>query len=606
MNESADNNCEQTSSAKRFAGILSLRKLMSMVRQSDYALPVQAWNATTHVLTSIFMASFAINLLSLAFPLALLQVYDRIIPNDAMSTLVLLMTGVGVALLLEACFRIARSYVGAWADSKFEHITGCHAFKSLVESSLAEYEKEGSGIHLKRMNALGMLREYYAGQALISLADIPFVMLILLIIWYISYWIVLIPIIVVVVYLLVTFYEANKLQSVLTRRFAHDERRFNFIIETLNNIHTVKSITMEAQMQRRYERLQKQSAIHDYDLNMKGSVSNMVGISVSQIMIILVVAFGSILIIKGQLTIGGLAACTLLSGRSLQPIRLIVGLWTRLQTIKLANDEIKTILAMKPESSATLPSMPKFRGAITLEKVSFRYSEDDPWIFKALDLTIGANETIAITGKNIRGKSTLMWLLMGLFRPTSGRVLIDDQDITYFQAESVRKQIAYLPQKAVIFQGTIIENLTQFNEANKFEYAKKICGLLGIREVIEHLPKGFDTTIGDQAIDTLSRGIMQRIAIARALIQNPKIILFDEANTAMDMKSDAVLRDVLKKIKGQRTLILISHRPSILALADKIYTLESGQFKLSDPKTLTQQTNITFNKNGGDRDSTSK
>jgi ATP-binding cassette subfamily C protein LapB len=557
-------------------------RIKKVFKDSDYSLPIQAWDATTHVLLSIFTASFAINLLSLAFPLALLQVYDRVVPNDAMSTLTLLIVGVGCALLLEACFRIARSYVGAWADSKFEHVTGCQAFKSMVESSLLEYEKEGSGIHLKRMNALGMLREYYAGQALISAADIPFVLLILLIIYYIAHWIVLIPIVVVVLYLFVTFYEAHKLQTVLTQRFKHDERRFNFIIETLSNIHTVKSVTMEAQMQRRYERLQKVSAVHDYELNMKGSVSTIASISVSQIMIILVVACGSMLIINGQLTIGGLAACTLLSGRCLQPISLIVGLWTRLQTIKLANDEIKTILAMKPESKGILPTMPKCRGDITLEKISFRYSDDDPFLFNEVDLLIKAKETVAITGEGLKGKSTLVWLLLGMFRPTSGRVLIDDQDIANFQAESVRKKIAYLPQKAIIFQGTIMENLTMFKEQELFDYAKKVCGILGIADVIEHLPKGYETIIGDQTIDTLSRGITQRIAIARALIQDPRIIIFDEANTAMDMHSDNILRGVLEQLKGQRTLILISHRPSILKLADKVLTLENGKFREKD------------------------
>lgn len=559
--------------------IFRWKQLFSIIRDSDYSLPLQAWNATTHVLISIFIASFAINLLSLAFPLALLQVYDRVVPNNAMSTLVILVVGVGIALLLEACFRIARSYVGAWADSKFEHITGCRAFKTLVESSLLDYEKEGSGIHLKRMGALSMLREYYAGQALISAADVPFIILILVIIAYIAQWIVLIPIGIIIIYLFVTFYEADKLQGILTKRFSHDERRFNFIIETLSNIHTVKSVTMEAQMQRRYERLQKVSAVHDYELNMKGSVSTIAGISVSQILVILVVAFGSILIINGHLTIGGLAACTLLSGRCLQPINLIVGLWTRLQTIKIANDDIKKILSMKRECSVSLPNMPKSRGDIRLENVSFRYEDDEQWIFKDLNLSIKAKETIAITGEGLNGKSTLMWILMGMFRPNSGSVLIDEQDISKFQAESVRKQIAYLPQSSVIFRGTIMENLTMFNEQKLFDYAKKVCGILGIAEVIEHLPKGYDTEIGDQTIDTLSRGVLQRLAIARALIENPRIILFDEANTAMDIRSDNILRNVLEQLKGQRTMILVSHRPSILKLADKVYEIADGKIR---------------------------
>lgn len=575
--ESSQTNGPQSTRKRRhFFGFKSFKWLLNA---SDYALPLEAWNATAHVLTSIFCASFCINLLSLAFPLSLLQVYDRIIPNNAMSTLTLLIVGVGCALLLEVGFRVGRSYVGAWADSKFEHITGCRAFTTLIESALLDYEKEGSGIHLKRMNALGMLREYYAGQALISIADIPFVIVLFLVIGYIAGWIVCIPVIVVIAYIFLTVKEAKKLQSVLQDRYSHEERRFNFIIETLGNIHTVKSVTMEAQMQRRYERLQKVSAVHDYELSMKGSTSTIAGISVSQLMVITIVAFGSMLVVRGQLTIGGLAACTLLSGRCLQPINLIVGLWTRLQTIKIANDELKTLLRMKRECDVGLPEMPKFKGSIELKNVSFRYNEDAAWVFKDLNLKIAEKQTIGITGKGQSGKSTLIWLLMSLFQPTDGHVYIDNQDIAHFQAESVRKQIAYLPQKAVLFKGTIMENLTMFKTKELFDYAKKICNVFGIGQAIERLPKGYDTMLGDQAIDTLSRGMNQRIAIARALIQNPRIIVFDEANTALDMQSDKLLRNMLEQLKGQRTVILVSHRPSILSLADTVYEITHGQMK---------------------------
>lgn len=538
---------------------------------SDYALPLKAWNATSYVLISILLASFVINLVSLAFPLALLQIYDRIIPNNAMSTLVLLVVIVAVSLILEAAFRIARSYVGAWADSKFEHITGCKAFESMLESQLATFEKEGSGIHLKRMNAIGMLREYYAGQALIAVADVPFIMLLLLIIYFIANWIVLIPIAIVIAYIFVTFREARKLQKILKDRFDHDERRFNFIIETLSNIHTVKAVTMEAQMQRRYERLQKVSAAHDYNLSLKGSISSMAGISVSQLMVICIVAVGSTMVVNGSLTIGGLAACTILSGRCLQPINLIVGLWTRLQTIKLANDELKEILSMPRECVPNLPGMPICRGDIKYENVSFRYGDKSPWILKDFNFSMKRNETIAITGDGDGGKSTFVSLLLGLIKPQAGKILIDNQDVFQFRLESVRSQIAYLPQKAVIFKGTIMENLTNFNVEKKYDHAKRVSKVLGIAQFIEKLPKGYDTMIGDQAIETMSRGINQRIAIARALIQDPRIIVFDEANSAMDQQSDRILIEALKSIRGSRTIILISHRPSIVKLADRIY-----------------------------------
>lgn len=550
----------------------------------DYSLPFKAWNSTSHVLVSILLASFVVNLVSLAFPLALLQIYDRIIPNNAMSTLVLLAVIVGVALVFEAGFRIARSYVGGWADSKFEHMMGCHAFNSLVESRLDVFEREGAGIHLKRMNALSMLREYYAGQALIAAADVPFILLILVIIYFIAQWIVLIPIAIVIGYILLTFKEASKLQKVLKDRHDHDERRYNFIIETLSHIHTVKSVTMEAQMQRRYERLQKVTAVHDYELSLKGSTSAVAGLSVSQLMVICIVAVGSTMVVNGALTIGGLAACTILSGRCLQPINTIVGLWTRLQSIKLANEELKEVLSMPRECPTSLPSMPKVQGDIKIEKMGYRYSQESEWIFKDFNLHIPAKRTIAITGHGAGGKSTLAWLLMALFPPEEGRILLDNQDMRAFNLSSVRKQIGYLPQKAVIFKGTILENLTLFEPERYFEHAKNICRILGIADVIERLPLGYDTVIGDQAIDTLSRGVNQRIAIARAFVHDPRIVIFDEANTAMDQHSDKILIKALKEIKGKRTMILISHRPSIVSIADEAYKLSKHGLEKLDGK----------------------
>lgn len=566
-----------TPKQSRFRRFFDFQTIKQFLDTSDYTLPLEAWNATTHVLFSILAASFAINILSLAFPLALLQVYDRIIPNAAVSTLVLLVVGVGIALILEAICRVARAYVGAWADAKFEHITGCRAYRTLIESSLLDFEREGSGIHLKRMNALSMLREYYAGQALISIADIPFIIILLGLIAYIGGWVVFVPIGILIVFVSVTLYEAKQLHHLLKSRNDHDERRFNFIIETLGNIHTVKAVTMEAQMLRRYERLQKVSAVHDYDISMKGSTAMVMGVSVAQATVILVVAFGSMMVVAGHLTIGGLAACTLLSGRSLAPVNLIVGLWTRLQTIKIAKDELDEVLNMPRECPLSLPNMPKIKGDIEFEQVTFRYKPNAPKVLDDVSFKIPAKAVVGLTGRGLSGKSTLNWLLLAMFYPEKGRVLLDGMPTNEFQAESIRRQIAYMPQKAQLYKGTIMENLTMFNETEHYDYAKKIAEVLGLSEIIEQLPKGYDTMVGDQAIESLSRGINQRIAIARALVMKPSIILFDEANTAMDMHGDIILRNILKQLAGQRTMIIVTHRPSLLELAETVYSLEAGK-----------------------------
>ena len=212
-----------------------------IINFTNFALPIKTWHSTREIVTSILLASFLINLLSLVFPLTLLQVYDRIIPNQSVSTLVWLVIAVFIAITLTALLRVLRSYVGAWADAKFEHIVGCKAFNTIMQCSLSEYEGEGTGKHLKRINALNTMRDFYAGQAMVSLVDVPFVVIFLLLIGYIAGWLVLVPIAMISLLLFATFMSSDKMRKLLLARQDHDNRRLNFIVETLSKIHTIKS-----------------------------------------------------------------------------------------------------------------------------------------------------------------------------------------------------------------------------------------------------------------------------------------------------------------------------------------------------------------------------
>jgi len=475
--------------------------------------------------------------------------------------------------------KVSRSYVGAWADAKFEHVVGCQAFQRITECSLLEFEREGSGKHMKRLNSLGTLRDFYAGQAIVSLIDLPFVVILLALIAYIAGPLVFVPIVMLTIFLSLAVQNAKRFKTILDDRRDQDDWRSNFIIETLSNIHTVKSVAMEAQMQRRYERLQRASASSDHDVSVRSSKSAGMGASLSQLTLVAVVSFGSLLVIRGDLTIGGLAACTLLSGRCLQPVNMVVGLWSRLQAIKIARDELDELLQTKEESAPELPDISKLEGKFELQNISFRYADDAEWLFKDISLKVAPKEVIGITGSGLSGKTTMAWLLMGMLKPTSGSILLDDQDASQFNASSYRKQIAYLPQQSILFSGTIMENLTLFREDEYHERALAAAHAVGLKDVIEHLPEGYDTQVANQAIESLPRGVNQSIAIARALLFKPAIVIFDEANIAIDMQGDIIIKSMLQKVIGKSTLILISHRPSILELAQKNYVLEDARLR---------------------------
>jgi len=531
----------------------------------------------------LLVSSLFLNLLGLVLPMSLLQVYDRILPNKSTGTMVLLLGGVMGALLLESILNYCRAYVTSWVGAKFEHRAACFGLQRMLMSSLHEFEKEGSGIHLDRMNSLGTVRDFYAGQALLSMLDLPFAVVYLALVGFLGGWLILVPILLLVAFSVVALKVGHKLRGAIHRRMVADDRRFSFLIELLGGIHSVKAMSMEQQMARRYERLQEACAQGNYDVALESAGALGVSSFFSQATMIAVAALGSLVVINGDMTTGGLAACSMLSGRAMAPLQKALSVWTRFQTFVLARTRIEELFALPAETVPGLPSLPPAQGRMTLVNANFRFGHNLPMVIKDVSIDIAEGECIGIAGGNGSGKSTLLALMHGALRPTSGHVLIDGMDITKFDPPTVRSQIAHLPQSGVLFQGTILQNLTMFRPKLE-EVAIETAALLGLDEVVATMAYGFDTQVGDGAYDSLPRGIKQRIAITRALVDNPRYVLFDEANTAVDGTGDNFLRVWLERAKGRRTLVLVTHRPSLLKLADRVFDLEDGVLTPRPPR----------------------
>ncbi len=522
----------------------------------------------------IIVASTALNLLALALPVMILQVYDRIIPNNATETLVLLILGVGAALLLEAFFRLARAYITAFSSAQFEHITGCRALGRTLGTNIARFESEAAGVYLHRFNAIDSLREFMSGSNLLVFVDLPFAVIFIGMVGYIGGTLVIAPLVLLVIFSLVTLVVGKSLRKSLSERSTWEDRRYNFLIEVLTGIHTVKGLALEAQMIRRYERLQETTAGILQKITFQNNIAQGLGAIFSQITLVSVAAFGSLLVIDGALTIGGLAACTLLSGRALQPLLRAMGVWTHYQNVKLAKIRVNTLLQL-PQAEAPIAvsyqdtqANDKTGTSLTFENVTFSYNEDESPLFENVSATFNTGSTTAVVGANSSGKSTLLWLALGLLPATSGRILLNGKDIRSISRDELHSKIAYLPQNGAIFHGTVMENLTTFRKGSFIDEAIKQSQLLGLDNFIKRLPLGYDTMIGDGAADSLPGGIRQRIAIARALVGKPDVILFDEANTSLDAAGDEILKNTLLRLKGQSTIILISLRPSLLKIAD--------------------------------------
>ncbi|MFT6558385.1 peptidase domain-containing ABC transporter [Sneathiella sp.] len=555
---------------------------------------------STQTRLDIILASTALNILALALPIMILQIYDRIIPNNATDTLLLLVLGVGLALILEAFFRLGRSYITAYSGAKFDHIAGCRALSHAMGTDIVRFEKEAAGVYLHRFNAIENLKDFMSGNNLLVFIDLPFGIIFLFMVGYIGGVLVLAPILLLLVFAVLTVFMGSGLKKALDERSTWDDRRYNFLIEVLTGIHTVKGLALEAQMVRRYERLQETTAGVIKKVAFQNGVAQSFGSVFSQITLISVAAFGSVLVINEALTIGGLAACTLLSGRALQPLLRAMGVWTHYQNIKLSKKRVNSLLSLPQEKESrdsfansetvlNFQMLPKSEigGRLAFEQVSFGYGGDEADLFQDMDAQFFSGSTTAIAGPNGSGKTTLLWLAMGLIAPTQGRVLLNGEDMAYLPKEEIHNRIAYLPQNGTIFHGTIMENLTMFRKGSSIDRAISLSIGLGLDDTIKRLPLGYDTIVGDGAADSLPGGIRQRIAIARALVNEPEIILFDEANTSLDAAGDEILKNAMFQLKGKSTIILVSHRPSLLKIADQGYKITRKQLQKMPVDSLT-------------------
>lgn len=521
----------------------------------------------------VLFASLMINLLSLALPMLTLQIYDRIIPNKAMETMVVLTIGMVIAVILDVFLKTSRAWLAAWTGARYEHHAGCKAMDRMLASRLEDMEDVPAGIHLDRLTSVEPVRDFYASQASLAIVDLPFILIFLILMTVIAGWLVLVPIALIFIGGYAALGIGKRLKVVLAERLVWDDRRFNFLIEALAGVHTVKSMSMEPLIERRYERLMQSSVETGFHVTYLSGLAQSVGSSLSQLGMIAVVGIGSLMVMNQSLSIGGLAACILLSGRSIQPVLKALSLWTKFQQVTVAEQKLAEVDTMPLEGSDG--ALDEELESVELIDASYKFSEDAPLVLKNINFSIRPGEIVGISGGNGSGKSTFLHVLMGRLDPSEGSFLINGHSGSDFSLDCKADQIAYLPQRPILLKGTVLDNLTMFKPEN-FDVAMKLSEQLGLDQVFAHLPEGYDTKVGDTAGSAMPAGVVQRIAIARSLVGNPKLILFDEANAMLDGRSDPLVRSTLESFSKTAAIVIITYRPSLLSLAQRRYVLKEG------------------------------
>lgn len=525
-----------------------------------------------------YCATSAINLLALALPLSILQVYDRVIPNQARETLFFLFAGVLCALALDLALKIGRSALLAWVANHFVCRLSNEAIMRVLNAPDETADRHTSAVYANRYAAIAALGEYHAGASKLSSIDLPFAAIAFTVMMVVGGPMVLVPVVLFGFFGAMAVRRNRQFRDVISQRSSQDNKKYDFVDEALTGILTVKGMAMEPQMQRRFERLQQAVAEITSKSIQIGQEAQNAAVLYGSLSQVVVIAVGAHRVIDDQLSIGALACCTMLSGQILQPLLRAISTWMESESADHRRAEITALLDLPIRSNSGADAITD--GSIRFEGVTFAYPGRPNPVLQDVSFEIPNGSIVGLKGEDGSGRSTLVKILRGDIKPASGRVIVGGMASSEGTATSLRRAVAYVGPSPVVFRGTILENLTLFR-SDRTALARVMSDLIGLDSAINLLPEGFDTRLGEGIADDLPVSVAQQVCIARALTTDPAILVLDEANTALDRASEAALVKAIETLRGRKTILIATHRPSLLALSDRPLTFSNGRVEAS-------------------------
>jgi subfamily B ATP-binding cassette protein HlyB/CyaB len=525
----------------------------------------------------VLLITFVLNLLGLAAPLLFQNVIDKVLAHNALSTLNVLAFGFVAISLWETMFGWIRSRLYSETSQKIDVELGARLFRHLLALPLSYFEKRRVGDTVTRVRQLETVREFLTTASLTVLVDPLFTIVFMIAMVIYSPPLFAIVAVSLVGYVAVSLFVTRPLRARIEEKFERGAASNALLVESVTGIQTVKASAVEPQWQDRWERqlaAYSASALRVTNLGTTGSQAVEL---ISKLSFAAILFFGARSVIAGTLTVGGLVAFNMFAQRVSGPVIRMAQLWQDFQQVRISVERLGDILnhPAEPQSPSKL-DMPPMKGAVTFEKVRFRYAPDQPPAVEEVSLSIAPGQSIGIVGSSGSGKSTLTKLLQKLYIAESGRVLVDGIDVAQLDPTWLRRQIGVVLQENILFNRSIRENIALVSPAMPFERVMKAARLAGAHEFILQQPQGYDTPIVERGVN-LSGGQRQRIAIARALVTDPRILILDEATSALDAESEEIIRRNLKAISKGRTVLVIAHRLSAVRDCDRIIAIEKGR-----------------------------
>jgi len=554
--------------------------VMARPRNWFWGTLLKSWS----IYSEVIVASLLINLFALASPLFVMNVYDRVVPNHAIETLWVLAIGVAIVFGFDWIIRTLRGYFIDIAGKKTDILLGSMIFEQVLGSQRKAHPRS-VGAFADNLREFETFREFFTSATLVTLIDLPFTLLFILVIWTLHHDLALIPIyampIVIVFSILIQF----PLRQVIEQTFRASAQKQALLIEALSSMETLKATGAEGEMQRRWEQLIGQIAQSSLKSRLLSALSVNWALFVQQMTTIVVVVYGVYLIVEGQLSMGALIAATILTGRALAPLAPLANLLTRYHHSLAALRALNRIMKMPLERPADHQFLhrPQLKGDIEFKQVDFSYPEQLLPSLTKVSFQIQAGQRVGIIGRIGSGKSTIAKLLLGFYQPNSGSILLDGVDSRQIDSADLRRNIGYVPQDIELFYGTVKDNLVMGATYIEDSAVLHAAHLAGVDVFINRHPLGFDMPVGERGAG-LSGGQRQAIVLARALLLNPPLLLLDEPTNSMDNSAEEQLKARLQPYLKNKTLLLVTHRMSLLSLVDRLIVMDGGQVVAMGPK----------------------
>ncbi len=508
----------------------------------------------------VLLASLVIQLIALATPLFTQAIIDKVVVHHTESTLIVIAIGMAVFMLFSAALSWLRQYLVLHTGNRVDAALGSTVFERLFKLPPMYFQHRPTGVIAARLHGVETIREFIASAAVTLVLDLPFLLIFVAIMFYYSVTLTLVVLAILTLIVGLSVIVAPLFRDRLQEQFRFGARNQAFLTEYIVGLETVKSLQMEPQLSSRYSGYLASYLQAGFATKQLANGYNTLANLLEQLMSLLILALGAYTVMHNtDFTIGMLVAFQMFSGRLSQPMLRLVGLWQQFQQASLSITRLGDLMNAPVEPYSVIPARANQRaGKIEIDGIAFKYGEHLPLVYENLSLTIEAGQTIGIMGPSGCGKSTLAKLLQGFYQPSAGRILVDGVDIRYLSANELRSHFGVVPQETTLFSGTIYDNLQMASPNATFEQITAACKMAEIHSVIEALPEGYQTEIGERGAG-LSGGQKQRVAIARALLKRPSILVFDEATSALDSATAEHFAHTINALKGKVTMLFITH-----------------------------------------------